>query len=249
LSIKNSGSTIDQDELDKFSDMAEEWWDKNGKFKPLHKLNPVRISYIRDSLCQYYNLDNKSQYPLKNLNILDIGCGGGLISEPMSKLGASVTAIDPIEKNINIAKIHAEKSKLNINYICQTIEDFSCQNQNKFDIILNLEAIEHVKNPQNFIQLSQNCLNNNGIMFISTINRNIKSFFFTIIGAEYFLRWLPIGTHDWKKFFKPSEILQICENCDLKFLDSKGFEFNILKNEWFLSENLDINYISSFKNS
>jgi 2-polyprenyl-6-hydroxyphenyl methylase/3-demethylubiquinone-9 3-methyltransferase len=240
-------STIIPKEVKKFSDISSEWWNKNGKFKPLHKINPVRVMFVRNLACKYFNLDPKSKKPLKNLKILDIGCGGGIMSESMSKLGAKVTGIDPSLKNIDIAKSHSLESNLNIEYINSTIEEFSKSNQGNFDIILNLEAIEHVDNPEEFIKLSNIPLKKGGIMTISTINRNAKSYLMAIIGAEYILRWLPIGTHNWKKFFKPSEIFMFAQNNKLDFLESKGFEFNIIKNIWQLTDNLDVNYISAFK--
>jgi 2-polyprenyl-6-hydroxyphenyl methylase/3-demethylubiquinone-9 3-methyltransferase len=239
-------STIIPKEIEKFSNIASEWWDLEGKFKPLHKINSVRVLFIRELVSEYFKIDPKSKYPLKNLKILDIGCGGGLMSESMAKLGAKVTGLDPSGKNISIAKSHAKESKLDIEYINSTIEEFSIKNKGKFDIILNLEAIEHVDNPEEFLQLSSFCLKKGGLMSISTINRNPKSFLMAIIGAEYILRWLPRGTHDWKKFFKPSEIVNFAENNQLKFIKAKGFEFNILKNDWHLSDNLDVNYISAF---
>jgi len=240
--------TIIPEEVEKFSAIATEWWDRNGKFKPLHKINPVRVVFIRDLACKYLkDLDSKSRQPLKNIKILDIGCGGGLVSESMSKLGASVVGLDPSFKNIQIAKSHAEQSNLDIEYVNATIEDFSEKNKGVFDIILNLEAIEHVDCPDQFIKLSSLCLRDGGIAYISTINRNAKSFLMAIVGAEYILRWLPVGTHDWKKFFKPSEVVKFAENSNLKFLESKGFGLNILKNKWSLSDNLDVNYISAFQ--
>lgn len=243
---KDKISTIIPEEIEKFSNIALEWWDKNGKFKPLHQINPLRVIFVRDLACEYFNIDPKSKLPFENLKILDIGCGGGLMSESMAKLGANIVGLDPSSKNISIAKSHAKISKLNIEYINSTIEEYCNINKEEFDIILNLEAIEHVANPEEFIKSSNICLKKGGIMCISTINRNPKSFLMAIIGAEYILRWLPIGTHDWKKFFKPSEIISFANNNKLKFLKSKGFEFNIIKNNWHLTDNLDVNYISAF---
>ncbi|MFT4718052.1 MAG: 2-polyprenyl-6-hydroxyphenyl methylase/3-demethylubiquinone-9 3-methyltransferase [Rickettsiales bacterium] len=245
---KKKLSTIIPEEVEKFSAIASEWWDKNGKFKPLHKINPVRVVFIRDLACKYFrDLNSESRQPLKNIKILDIGCGGGLVSESMSKLGADVVGLDPSFKNIQIAKSHAEQSNLDIEYVNSTIEEFSEENKGVFDIILNLEAVEHVDYPDQFIKFSSLCLRDGGIAYISTINRNAKSFLMAIVGAEYILRWLPVGTHDWKKFFKPSEIVEFAENSNLKFLESKGFNLNILKNQWSLSDNLDVNYISAFQ--
>jgi len=197
-------TTVNKKEIEKFSRMAEEWWDVEGKFKPLHKFNPIRIKYIKESVIENFKLPNNEKLPLKGINLLDIGCGGGLLSEPMSRLGATVTGIDASEKNIEIAKIHAKRSKLNINYICSSPEKIK---KDKFDVILNMEIVEHVDNVDLFLKSSANLLNDNGLMFVATINKTLKSYLFAIIGAEYVLRWLPIGTHEWEKFVKP-EILQ-----------------------------------------
>lgn len=244
---KKKLSTIIPEEVEKFSAISSEWWDKNGKFKPLHQLNPARLLFVRDIACQHFqDLNPKSKYPLKDLKILDVGCGGGIMSESMAKLGAKVVGLDPSSKNIQVAKSHAKVSGLDIDYISTDIEKFSKENKDKFNIILNLEAIEHVDNPDQFISISSLCLKSGGMMCISTINRNAKSFLMAIIGAEYVLRWLPIGTHNWKKFFKPSEIVKLAENSNLKLLKSKGFEFNIIKNNWSLTNNLNVNYILAF---
>ena len=239
--MKNS--TISKKEIEKFTKMADEWWDPNGKFKPLHKFNPIRIEYIRDISIKHFKIKFK-ELPLKNLNILDIGCGGGLLSEPMYKLGGKVTGIDASSKNIEIAKVHSKKNKLRINYQCGSPENLNL-NQ-KFDIILNMEIVEHVENVDFFIKKSSQYLKKNGIMFIATLNRTLQSYFQAIIGAEYFLRWLPIGTHDWNKFIKPKELIDICENNSLKLKKISGVKFNLIKDEWALSNNDDVNYITQF---
>ena len=202
--MKNS--TINKEEIDKFSKIAEEWWNPEGKFKPLHKFNPIRISYIKENIIKTFKLDQKKS-PLKNIKILDVGCGGGLLSEPMCRLGAEVTGIDASEKNINVAKLHSKKNNLKINYICTSPEKL--KTQNKFDVILNMEIVEHVADVDFFLKSCSKLLKKNGIMFVATLNKTLKSYFFAIIGAEYILRWLPIGTHEWENFLKPEELVSI----------------------------------------
>jgi len=198
--------TINKKEIEKFSAIATEWWNPNGKFKPLHEFNPIRIKYIKDNIINNFKL-NLTNKPLKKINILDIGCGGGLLSEPMSRLGASVTGIDASKKNIEIAKLHAKINKLKINYVCASPE--TLKTKIKFDVILNMEIIEHVKDIDLFIKESSNLLKKNGLMFIATLNKTLKSYLFAIVGAEYILNWLPIGTHDWNKFVKPENIIEV----------------------------------------
>ena len=200
--MKNN--TINKKEIEKFSQIAEEWWNPIGKFKPLHKFNPIRISYIKDNIISSLKLKNKKD-PLKKVKILDIGCGGGLLSEPMSRLGAEVTGIDASEKNINVAKLHAKKSNLDIKYICTSPENM--QIDSKFDVILNMEIIEHVSDVNFFLESCSKLLKKNGIMFVATLNKTLKSYLFAIVGAEYVLRWLPIGTHAWEKFVKPEDLI------------------------------------------
>ena len=234
-------STINKEEIQKFSDIADEWWDVKGKFKPLHIFNPIRIEYISEKIIQYFNLKNKKTKPFQGLKLLDIGCGGGLISEPMSRLGASVTGIDASKKNINVASLHAKKNNLNINYINKSPEQM--KNSEKFNIILNLEIVEHVNDIDLYLESCQNLLDKKGLMFTATLNRTMTSYFKAIIGAEYILRWLPIGTHDWNKFFKPEELEKKLEHNKLKTLEIKGLEFNPLTQKWKKSDNLSVNYI------
>ena len=233
-------TTINKEEIQKFSKLADEWWDVNGKFKPLHLFNPIRIEYITDQIKQHFNL-NSSHKVLKGLKILDIGCGGGLISEPMARLGATVTGIDASEKNISIAKIHAKKNKLSINYLNKSPEQL--KNFKEFDIILNLEVVEHVDNLDLYIKSCSNLLKEKGLMFTATLNRTFISYIKAIIGAEYVLRWLPIGTHDWNKFIKPEELEKDLLSKDFKTKDIKGLEFNPIRNKWKKSDNLSVNYI------
>tara|TARA_B100000579_G_scaffold207857_1_gene169779 strand:+ start:2726 stop:3451 length:726 start_codon:yes stop_codon:yes gene_type:complete len=240
-------TTINKEEIQKFSKLANEWWDPNGKFKPLHMFNPIRIEYILEQARTHFNLNDKKKLLLENLKILDIGCGGGLISEPMSRLGGQVTGIDAVEKNIKIAKLHSKKNNLDINYLHKSPEQLITTE--KFDIILNLEVVEHVDNLDLYLQSCYGLLKKNGLMFTATINRTLISYIKAIIGAEYILRWLPIGTHDWNKFIKPEELQKLLS--EKKFLtnDTKGMEFNPILNKWKKSDNLSVNYIiCSFKN-
>ena len=239
--MKNN--TINKKEIEKFSKIAEEWWDPHGKFKPLHKFNPIRISYIKESIINSFKLKEKAK-PLEKVKILDIGCGGGLLSEPMSRLGAEVMGIDASDKNIEVAKFHAKKDNLNIKYQCASPEKLNTSV--KFDVILNMEIVEHVEDIDFFLQSCSKLLRKNGIMFVATINRTLKSYFFAIIGAEYILRWLPIGTHEWDKFVKPNELVKILEKYDLKSDSLDGMKFNLLKDEWKVSQDKSINYIGRF---
>jgi len=234
-------TTINREEIQKFSDLADEWWDVNGKFKPLHMFNPIRIEYITEKIKQEFNLVNRNNNFLKDLKVLDIGCGGGLISEPLARLGGEVTGIDASEKNIKVAKLHSKKNNLNINYLNKSPEQLN--NSEKFDIILNLEVVEHVENVDLYIKSCSNLLKKNGIMFTATLNRTIVSYIKAIVGAEYILRWLPIGTHDWNKFIKPEELEKKLSLANFCTIDVKGLEFNPLFNKWKQSDNLSVNYI------
>ena len=234
-------TTINKEEIQKFSNLAEEWWDVNGKFKPLHMFNPIRIEYIIDKIKQHFKIENKEESFLKDLDILDIGCGGGLISEPLSRLGGNVTGIDASDKNIKVAKIHSKKSNLKIRYLNKSPEQLN--EFEKFDIILNLEIVEHVNDVNLYIKSCNKLLKQNGIMFTATLNRTLISYFKAIIGAEYILRWLPIGTHDWNKFIKPEELEHILLKNSFNTIDLKGLEFNPLTNKWKKSKNLSVNYI------
>ena len=239
--MKNN--TINKKEIEKFSKIAEEWWNPNGKFKPLHKFNPIRISYIKENIIKSFKLDHKKA-PLKNIKILDIGCGGGLLSEPMCRLGAAVTAIDASDKNINVAKLHAKKNNLKINYLCTSPEKL--KNENKFDVILNMEIVEHVEDVNFFLKSCTKLLKKNGIMFVATINKTLKSYAFAIVGAEYVLRWLPIGTHEWEKFVKPNDLIEILKINKIKLDKLDGMKFNLITNEWKISQDTSVNYIAKF---
>ena len=236
-------SSVNKKEIEKFSKMASEWWDPKGKFRPLHKFNPIRIKYIKENIIQNFKLKNNN-IPLKGVNILDIGCGGGLLSEPMCRLGASVTGIDASIKNINIAKLHAKKDDLKINYLCSSPEKLKIKK--KFDVILNMEIIEHVEDIQFFLNSCSKLLKKNGVMFVATINKTLKSYIFAIVGAEYVLRWLPIGTHEWEKFVNPKDLENILKKNNLSLNRLDGMHFNIIKDEWSVSKDLSVNYIAKF---
>jgi 2-polyprenyl-6-hydroxyphenyl methylase/3-demethylubiquinone-9 3-methyltransferase len=238
-------STINKDEINKFSKIADEWWDINGKFKPLHMFNPIRIEYILDVALNYFKIDKDKKFPLKNLKILDIGCGGGLISEPMSRLGAEVTGIDASNKNILVAKLHAKKNNLKINYLNTTPENL--EQQYEFDIILNLEVVEHVENLDLYLSSCFKLLKKNRIMLTATINRTLTSYIKAIVGAEYILRWLPIGTHDWNKFIKPEELEEKLTDLNFSITDLVGLSYNPIFQEWKRTKDMSVNYIISAK--
>ena len=240
-------TTINKEEIQKFSKLADEWWDVNGKFKPLHMFNPTRIEYITDNIKRHFKIKSDKINYLNGLNILDIGCGGGLISEPMARLGASVTGIDASERNIKIAKSHSKKNKLKVNYIKKSPEQLN--DTEKFDIILNLEIVEHVENVDLYLRSCHNLLKKNGLMFTATINRTFTSYIKAIIGAEYILRWLPIGTHDWNKFIKPEELQKKLNDKKFTTNDIQGLAFNPILKKWKRSKDLSVNYIiCSLKN-
>ena len=236
-------TSVNKKEIEKFSKMAEEWWDPNGKFKPLHKFNPIRIRYIKDNIISHFNLKDKSK-PLNKINILDIGCGGGLLSEPMSRLGANVVGIDASEKNIKIAKMHAKKNNLKIEYKNTSPENL--KTNKKFDVILNMEIVEHVEDINFFIKSCSKLLKKNGIMFVATLNKTLKSYVFGIIGAEYIMRWLPIGTHEWEKFLNPDDLIAISKKNNLTVQKLDGMKYNLIKDQWTLSNDKSVNYISIF---
>ena len=236
-------SSVNKKEIEKFSKMADEWWNPNGKFKPLHKFNPIRIKYIKENIIDQFRKINKAK-PLSGIDILDIGCGGGLLSEPMCRLGANITGIDASIKNIKIAKLHANRNGLKINYICSSPEKLKITK--KFDVILNMEIVEHVEDISFFLKSCSKLLKKNGLMFVATINKTLKSYVFAIVGAEYVLRWLPIGTHEWEKFVRPEELKNILTKNNLSLKKFDGMSFNILKDEWSITNDLSVNYIAKF---
>ncbi|MFT6219631.1 MAG: 2-polyprenyl-6-hydroxyphenyl methylase/3-demethylubiquinone-9 3-methyltransferase [Myxococcota bacterium] len=240
-------TTIDPKEIEKFEAMADEWWSTTGKFKPLHKFNPCRIKFIKEKLINHFDLDNSSKLPLKDLRILDVGCGGGLLCEPLKNLGGDIVGIDAGEKNIKIAKIHAQKSELEIDYRFLDLEDLA-KTDEKFDVVLAMEIIEHVADVEKFLIALKECLKPNGVLFVATLNRTVHSYLNAIIGAEYILRWMPVGTHEWKKFLKPSQINSIADKNNLELLEISGFSYNILKDEWKKSDDIRINYVMVFEN-
>ena len=236
-------NTINKKEIEKFSKIAEEWWDPKGKFKPLHNFNPLRISYLKDNIIKTFNIQKKDKI-LSGIKILDIGCGGGLLCEPMSRLGAEVFGMDASEKNIEVAKIHAKKNNLNIKYFCTSPEKF--RSDLEFDVILNMEIIEHVEDVDLFLKSCSKFLRKDGIMFVATLNKTLKSYLFAIIGAEYILKWLPIGTHEWEKFIEPEELISITKKYNLTLNDLRGVKLNLLTNNWELSADKSVNYIAKF---
>ena len=236
---------VDKEEISKFEAMAEEWWDPEGKFKPLHMLHPCRLGYIVSQIKAQFQCEIAMSRPFEGLRILDIGCGGGLLSEPMARLGASVGGVDPVSKNIKVAELHARQVGLNIDYRVTTAEEL-VENNEMFDVILNMEVIEHVASPADFLISCHELLKPNGLMICSTINRNIKSYLNAIIGAEYIMRWLPRGTHSWSKFITPDELIDLNDKAGLKTIDKRGFSFNKLLWKWSISNtDLDINYVVS----
>ena len=237
-------TTIDKTEVEKFSKLASDWWNPSGKFKPLHLFNPTRIKFIKEKLIYHFGLDPKTQEPLKKINILDIGCGGGLLCEPLKRLGATVTGIDASKNNIEVARLHAKEMNLSIEYIHCSPENLNFEN--KFDVILNMEVVEHVSDVNLFIQNCSKLIKKNGIMFVATINQNLKSYIFAILGAEYVLRWLPIGTHDWDKFLTPQDLEIIANKNYFRTGEMIGMKFNLFSKKWSKSNDLSVNYISTF---
>ena len=238
-------TTIDPGEVAKFEAMAAEWWDPNGKFKPLHMLNPSRLDYITRQIAEEFGRDLTGELPFSGLRILDIGCGGGLLSEPMARLGAEVIGADAAAGNIPVAQVHAEQSGLTIDYRHTTAEAIAEAGE-RFDIVLNMEVVEHVADPQEFLTVCQTLLKPGGLMICSTLNRNAKSFAMGIIGAEWVMRWLPKGTHEWRKFITPDELFSMLNTAGLKPVDRKGFVFNPLGWSWSISDrDLSVNYVTA----
>lgn len=238
-------NTIDPIEVDRFRKIASEWWDKNGKFRPLHKQTPARLSFIREMLVQHLGLNPSQIKPLQKIKILDIGCGGGLISEPLARMGATVLGIDPCEENIDSAKRHAQgQEDIDVAYRHITVEELALENI-QYDAIVCLEVIEHVPNPELFLKACSQLLRLGGTMVLSTINRNLKSYALGILTAEYLLGWLPKGTHDWKRFITPNELNNFLLNAGLSEPQFKGLVYNIMTDTWSLSDDLDINYLAA----
>jgi 2-polyprenyl-6-hydroxyphenyl methylase/3-demethylubiquinone-9 3-methyltransferase len=245
MSATQSTGTVDAAEIAKFEAMAAEWWDPNGKFKPLHMLQPCRLDYVIDQICAEYGRDPKEDRPFAGLRLLDIGCGGGLLCEPMARLGAEVVGADAAARNIPVARVHAEKSGLEIDYRHTTAEDMAAAGET-FDVILNMEVVEHVSDPLAYLTACREMLKPGGLMVCSTINRNPKSYMMAIIGAEHVMRWLPKGTHEWNKFITPDELFALLTQAGLDPVDRKGFVFNPVAWSWRISDkDLSVNYVTS----
>jgi len=236
--------TVDDAELAKFAAIAEEWWDPDGKFRPLHKFNPIRLGLLRDRIADHFGRDPKSSRPLEGLTVADIGCGGGLLAEPMARLGASVTGIDATERNVEVARVHAEQMGLTIDYRFATAGDLAAEKR-VFDVVLNMEVIEHVADRDAFLADCAQLVRPGGLMFLATLNRTPKSYLFAIVGAEYVLRWLPRGTHDWRRFVRPSELAAPLRQAGMSMTEATGVVFNPIKDQWSLSSrDLDVNYVA-----
>ena len=237
-------TTIDKTEIEKFSKMATDWWNPNGKFKSLHLFNPTRIAFIKEKLISHFKLNLNSSKPLKELKILDIGCGGGLLCEPLNKLGATITGIDASKNNIEVAKLHSKEMNLDIKYIHCSPENLNLQNE--YDVVLAMEVVEHLLDINIFMQNCSKLIKKNGIMFVATINKNLKSYVFAILGAEYILKWLPIGTHDWNKFLTPKDLETITNKNKFVTDETVGMKFDLFTNKWNKSDDTSVNYISTF---
>lgn len=238
-------TTVDAAEVAKFEAMAAEWWDPSGKFKPLHMLNPCRLDYITSQIAAEFDRDRRAPLPFEGLRILDIGCGGGLLSEPMARLGAAVTGADAAARNIPVARVHAEQSGLTIDYRHTTAEALAAAGE-RYDVVLNMEVVEHVADPLAYLTACQELLRPGGLMICSTLNRNAKSFMMAIVGAEHVMRWLPKGTHDWKKFITPDELYDLIRRAGLRPVDRKGMVFNPVTWNWSLSSrDLSVNYVTT----
>lgn len=240
-----AGPTVDAAEVAKFAKMAAEWWDPFGKFKPLHKFNPVRLAWIRDAACAHFGRDRRGKSPLAGLRLLDAGCGGGLVAEPMARLGASVVGVDAAAANIEVAKLHAREGGLFIDYRAATVEGLAAKQEPPFDIVLNLEAVEHVADVELFLRSSAALVKPGGLMIVATINRTLKAFALAKVGAEYVLGWLPRGTHDPRKFVKPDEIRAALAGAGLTVTATAGVTYNPLMDIWRVSDDADVNYMMS----
>lgn len=234
--------SIDEDEIAQFSAIAAEWWDPNGKFRPLHKFNPTRLAFIKETLTRHFSLDSHQNAPLEGLKMLDIGCGGGLLSEPMARLGATVTGADAGEPNIKTASVHAAEQGLDIDYRTTSAEALAAEGA-QFDVVLNMEVVEHVADVPAFMGACATMVKPGGLMICATLNRSIKAFGLAIVGAEYVLGWVPRGTHDWKKFLTPAELFKALEQQGLLVTQETGVTYNPLTDRWSLSHDMDVNYM------
>jgi len=238
----NNETTIDPQEVERFARLAAEWWNPQGKFRPLHKFNPVRLGYIRDRLCAAFDRDPKAELPLTGLRILDIGCGGGLLSEPLARLGANMVGVDAARANIEIARLHARAEGVKVDYRADTAENLAAEGE-QFDAVLNMEVVEHVANVPLFMRAVSQLVKPGGLMFVASLNRTLKSWGLAIIGAEYVLRWLPKGTHDWKRFPTPAEITALLRQNGLHAVDETGVVYSPLRDSWNLSKDMSVNYM------
>ncbi len=236
-----ASASINRDEVAKFDRLARRWWDPNGPMKPLHQINPVRLGYLREQMLGHFGRDGQGYKPLAGLSVLDIGCGAGLLCEPMARLGAAVTGIDPAGENVSVARLHAEEMGLEIDYCQTTVEQISAEGQ-RFDIVLAMEVVEHVNDVPAFVAAAGTCVKPEGLLALSTLNRTLRSFALAIVGAEYVLRWLPVGTHDWEKFVTPAELEQAVEAAGLHVSDTTGLVFNPLARQWSLARDTAVNY-------
>ena len=236
--------TLDEAELKRFAALAADWWDPKGKFRPLHQIGPVRLEFVRDRLKEHFKLDGRGIKPLAGLSVLDIGCGGGLISEPLARMGAKVTGIEPKEANIKAAIAHAEPQGLDIDYRAATIEDLVAAGE-KFDAVVCLEVVEHVPDVAAFLKSCAAAVKPDGVIVLSTINRTLKSFALAIVGAEYVLRWLPVGTHQWDRFITPAELERHVAAAGMRMGQAKGMVYNPLRDSWSLSSDIDVNYLAA----
>lgn len=235
-------TTVDDAEVQRFSAMADQWWDPKGKFRPLHKFNPVRLGYLKDTICRHFGRDLKAHDAFKGLRLLDIGCGGGLLSEPMARLGADVVGADASETNIRIATLHAERSRLDIDYRATTAEALA-EADEQFDIVLNMEVVEHVADVDLFMTATAQMVKPGGLMVIATINRTLKAYALAIVGAEYVLQWLPKGTHQYEKLVKPSELEKALASTGLEVIDQTGVSYNPLADQWIKTSDMAVNYM------
>lgn len=242
----NTGHTVDPAEVEKFTKMAASWWDPHGDFRPLHKLNPTRIRFLTEQIAKHFERDLDARKPFDGLKILDVGCGGGLVCEPLARLGAQVTGVDATPANIPVAQIHAEQMGLDIDYRVATVADL-VEAGERYDAVLALEIIEHVNDPPAFVADVTGARANGGLVFMSTFNKTIRSFALGIVAAEYVLQWLPKGTHDWNRFVTPAEMFKMVEDNGLRPQQIKGFMFNPLLDKWMLTDDTGVSYIASFK--
>lgn len=238
-----SGFSIDEGEVARFSALAAKWWDVKGEFAPLHRFNPTRVKFIRDTCLDHFNLESKARAPFTGLRLLDVGCGGGLLSEPMSRMGFQVTGLDASEKNIGTAKAHADQGGLDIRYLNQTVEQLADAGEVLYDVVLTMEVIEHVTDPQAFLKTCAALVKPGGLLFVATLNRTLKAHALAIVGAEYILNWVPKGTHDWNKFLSPEEIRGFLDGTALLPDPAVGVSFHPLTQVWSLSDDTDVNYM------